>query len=147
MSHKPRMAETPSVRLIDLKSKSNSYFIVASVEVGNTTTKCILTATDLEKGTTYHVVKTVRMTRDVRQPKPGEKVFGKTLTGVELSRESVAELVKNTLQEAVKKAKKIFTSLSAPPAWWPDSMYRKKWENLSKLLQTVALWRVSHPGT
>ncbi|WP_462272506.1 methanogenesis marker 14 protein [Methanohalophilus sp.] len=104
MSHKPRIAETPSVRLIDLKSKSNSYFIVASVEVGNTTTKCILTATDLEKGTTYHVVKTVRMTRDVRQPKPGEEVFGKTLTGVELSRESVAELVKNTLIEAVKKA-------------------------------------------
>ena len=102
MSHKPRIAKTPSVRLIDLKS--NPYFIVASVEVGNTTTKCILTATNLDEGKTYHVIKMVKMTRDVRKPKPTEKPFGKTLTGVELTRESIAELVRDTLRAAVKKA-------------------------------------------
>lgn len=99
---KPRIAESPSVRLLDLKSKA--YFIVASVEVGNTTTKCILTATNLEDGKTRLVTKTVRMTRDVRPPKEGEEVFGRTLSGIELTRLSVAELVRDTLIGAVKKA-------------------------------------------
>ncbi len=102
MSYKPRFATNPTVRLLELKSKP--FFIVASVEVGNTTTKCILTATNMEEGKTYHVIKTVRMTRDVRDPLPGETIFGRTLNGVGLTRESVAELVKDTLLEAVKKA-------------------------------------------
>jgi hypothetical protein len=50
------------------------YYIVASVELGNTTTKCILTATNLNTSRTYLLDKTVRMTRDIRQPKKGEKV-------------------------------------------------------------------------
>ncbi|NYT19601.1 MAG: methanogenesis marker 14 protein, partial [Methanosarcinales archaeon] len=104
MSHKPRFAANPGVRLLDLKSSSKPFFIVASVEVGNTTTKCILTATNMDEGKTYHVTKTVKMTRDVRPPKPNETVFGKTLNGVELTRESVSELVSETLLEAVKSA-------------------------------------------
>jgi putative methanogenesis marker protein 14 len=102
MAPKPRIADSPSVRLIDLKSKP--YFIVASVEVGNTTTKCILTATNMDKGKTKLITKNVRMTRDVRDPLPGERVFGRTLNGVELTRESVAELVRDTLVEAMDKA-------------------------------------------
>ena len=99
---KPRIADSPTIRLIDLKSKP--YFIVASVEVGNTTTKCILTATNMEDGKTGHVNKVVKMTRDVRDPRPNEVVFGRTLNGVELTRESVSELVRDTLVEAVKNA-------------------------------------------
>ena len=63
--------------------KSKPYFIVASVEMGNTTTKCILTGTDLEDGRSYVINKTVSMSRDVRPPKPGEEVFGTTLDGTE----------------------------------------------------------------
>jgi putative methanogenesis marker protein 14 len=102
MALKPRITESPHVRLIDLKSKP--FFIVASVEVGNTTTKCILTATSMETGRTHIINKVVRMTRDVRPPKPGEAVFGRTLTGVELTRESVAGLVSGTLTESMDKA-------------------------------------------
>lgn len=79
---------------------TTSYYVVASVEMGNTTTKCILTATDLETGKTYLLNKTVKMSRDVRPPKEGEKVFGKTLDGKKLTRESVGELVRQTLEEA-----------------------------------------------
>ncbi len=79
---------------------TTSYYVVASVEMGNTTTKCILTATDLETGKTYLLNKTVKMSRDVRAPKEGEKVFGKTLDGKKLTRESVGELVRQTLEEA-----------------------------------------------
>lgn len=99
---KPRISESPYVRLLDLKSKP--YFIVASVEVGNTTTKCILTATNLEDGKTSLVNKTVNMTRDVRSPRPKEEIFGKTLTGISLTKESVAELVRDTLQESLSTA-------------------------------------------
>ncbi|MCQ1537265.1 methanogenesis marker 14 protein [Methanosarcina sp. KYL-1] len=102
MALKPRIAESPHVRLLDLKSKP--FFIVASVEVGNTTTKCILTATNMDTGRTHIINKVVRMTRDVRPPKKGEVVFGRTLTGVELTRESIAELVRNTLIESLEKA-------------------------------------------
>ena len=65
---KPRVAESPKVNYLELKNEP--YYIVASVEVGNTTTKCILTATDMNTGKTYIVNKTVKMTRDVRPPKP-----------------------------------------------------------------------------
>lgn len=81
------------------------YYIVASVELGNTTTKCILTATNLRDSRTYLIDKTVKMTRDIRPPKEGEKVFGETVWEVELTKESVSELVKNTILESVKKAK------------------------------------------
>jgi putative methanogenesis marker protein 14 len=77
--------------------KIKPYFIVASVEMGNTTTKCILTGVNLETGMSYVINKTVKMTRDVRRPKPGEEIFGETLDGTQLTKESVTELVKDTL--------------------------------------------------
>jgi hypothetical protein len=99
---KPKFSESPYVRLLDLKLKP--YYIVASVEVGNTTTKCILTATNLEDGKTSLINKTIKMTRDVRSPKPDEEIFGRTLTGIPLTRESVSELVSKTLFESVNCA-------------------------------------------
>ena len=57
MALKPKFTESPQVRLIDLKSKP--FFIVASVEVGNTTTKSILTATNMETCRTHIVNKIV----------------------------------------------------------------------------------------
>ncbi|MFQ6071689.1 MAG: methanogenesis marker 14 protein [Methanosarcinales archaeon] len=108
--YKPRIAESPYLKILDLKYKprhivkSNPYFVVASVEVGNTTTKCILTATNLKDGKTSIVNKTVKMTRDVRMPKYGEKIFGKTLSGIPLTEASIAELVRDTLIEACNSA-------------------------------------------
>ncbi len=80
------------------------YFIVASVEMGNTTTKCILTGTSLETGRTYIINKTVTMSRDVRPPKPGEEIFGETLDGTKLTRESVTDLVRDTLIRCHREA-------------------------------------------
>lgn len=95
---KPRIAESPSIDYLELKREP--YYIVASVEVGNSTTKCILTATNMKNGKTHIVNKTIKMTRDVRPPKEGEEIFGKTLNGTPLTRESVSELVKDTLLES-----------------------------------------------
>ncbi len=102
---KPRIAESLPIRPAELKGDPRMaevipYFIVASIEVGNTTTKCILTATNMKDGRTRLLNKTVKMTRDVRKPKPSERIFGTTLSGVSLTRESIAELVRDTLLEA-----------------------------------------------
>ncbi|NPB02504.1 MAG: methanogenesis marker 14 protein [Methanopyri archaeon] len=99
---RPQVAE--SEKVTGPQAVAKNYYIVASVELGNTTTKCILTATDLEEGITYLIHKEVRMTRDVRPPRPGEEVFGETVWGVKLTREAVAEMVADVLKEAVRKA-------------------------------------------
>jgi len=112
---KPRIAKSRRIDLLRLKGNlqtgsalrsgsKDTYYIVASVEVGNTTTKCILTATNLREGKAYIINKKVKMTRDVRPPKHGEEVFGRTLDGVPLTRESVSELVRDTLLEAHKES-------------------------------------------
>jgi putative methanogenesis marker protein 14 len=81
------------------------YYIVASVELGNTTTKCILTATNLNTSRTYLLDKTVKMTRDIRPPKKNERVFGETVWHVELTKESVSEMVRDTILESIKRSK------------------------------------------
>ena len=100
---KPRIAESPPVDILELKKEP--YYIVASVEVGNSTTKCILTATNMKNGQTRIVNKTVKMTRDVRRPRPGEEVFAHTLCGTPLTREAVSELVRDALLESHGKAR------------------------------------------
>ena len=91
----PSIAHGAGMQVPEYKNKP--YFIVASVEMGNTTTKCILTGVSLETGMSYVINKTVSMSRDIRKPKPGEEIFGETLDGTQLSREAVTELVRETL--------------------------------------------------
>lgn len=99
----PRIAASPPFNYLELRAKP--FYIVASVEVGNTTTKCVLTATDMNTGKTYIVNKTVKMTRDVRLPKPGEEIFAHTINGTPLTEQSIAELVKSTLIESHERAR------------------------------------------
>lgn len=80
---------------------SDSSFIVASVEAGNTTTKCILTSTDLKTGKTEILGKCVRLTREIQKPTAPEKIFGKTIGGTELTKETLAELVRDTIRQAL----------------------------------------------
>jgi putative methanogenesis marker protein 14 len=76
-------------------------FIVASVELGNSTTKAILTATDLKSGKTYILDKAVRMTRDALS---SHDIFCHTISLVDLSEESIAQLVKETLLTCTRAA-------------------------------------------
>ncbi len=108
---KPHIVESPSPPSISHGAgmqvpeyKNKPYFIVASVEMGNTTTKCILTGVGLETGMSYVINKTVSMSRDIRPPKPGETIFGATLDGTELTREAVTELVRDTLLRCHEEA-------------------------------------------
>lgn len=84
------------------KSKiPDSAFTVASVEAGNTTTKCIITATDMDTGKTTIVGRCVRLTRDIRKPADNEKIFGKTISGTPLTKEALSELIRDTVRRAL----------------------------------------------
>ncbi|MBN2228713.1 MAG: methanogenesis marker 14 protein [Candidatus Thorarchaeota archaeon] len=80
------------------------FYTVASVELGNTTTKCILVSTNLQTAEIYEIAKEVRMTRDVRPPLQNEQIFGETLFGVPLTRESVSEMVSDVLTSVITHA-------------------------------------------
>jgi putative methanogenesis marker protein 14 len=80
------------------------FYTVASVELGNTTTKCILVTTNLETAEIFEIAKEVRMTRDVRPPNKDEVVFGETVFGVPLTRASVAEMISSILLSVTSKA-------------------------------------------
>ncbi|MBX7075941.1 MAG: methanogenesis marker 14 protein [Methanobacteriaceae archaeon] len=113
---KPQIAHSQTEKLDFLKASTNRpqnpgfktrpdiYYVVGSVELGNTTTKCLLTATNLNSSKSYLLDKTVKMTRDIRKPKADEEVFGSTVWGIELSKESVADLIKDTVLESLRKA-------------------------------------------
>jgi putative methanogenesis marker protein 14 len=97
----PSITHGPGMQMPEYKNKP--YFIVASVEMGNTTTKCILMGVSLETGMSYVINKSVSMSRDIRPPKPGETIFGATLDGTELTREAVTELVRDTLKKCLSE--------------------------------------------
>jgi len=108
--HHPKVLETKRISYADLYfqlrlSRGNlslkPIFIVASVELGNSTTKAILTATDLKSGRTYILDKAVKMTREAISPR---EAFCHTISMVDLSEVSIAELVKATLQECTRSA-------------------------------------------
>jgi putative methanogenesis marker protein 14 len=85
--------------------KVGPFYTVASVELGNTTTKCIIVTTNLETAEIFEVGKEVRMTRDVRPPRDDESTFGETISGVPLTEESVTEMVADLLKSVVSQAK------------------------------------------
>ena len=85
--------------------KPDVFYVTASVELGNTTTKSIVMATNLNTSESYLLNKTVKMTRDIRKTKPSEEVFGKTVWGIELSKEAGTDMVKDTLLESLDKCR------------------------------------------
>jgi len=103
MARKDRVVQPRSIGVSSLRK--GNFYTVASVELGNTTTKCILVTTNLETAEIFEIDKEIRLTRDVRSPKPDESVFGRTIFGVDLTRESVSEMITDVLNAVVKRAR------------------------------------------
>jgi putative methanogenesis marker protein 14 len=95
---KPRSLTASSIRMGD-------FYTVASVELGNTTSKCILVSTNLNTAEIFEIDKEVAFTRDVRPPQDDEEEFGRTLVGVDLTHNSVKEFVSRLLKRVIKKAR------------------------------------------
>ncbi|MFW9868021.1 MAG: methanogenesis marker 14 protein [Candidatus Thorarchaeota archaeon] len=100
---KDRVVKPRSIGVSSLRK--GPFYTVASVELGNTTTKCVLVSTNLKTAEIFEIEKEVRMTRDVRSPGKAETVFGRTVFGVDLTRESVSEFVSDILMTTVKRAR------------------------------------------
>ncbi len=95
---RPRRIGVSSLRM-------GPFYTVASVELGNTTTKCILVSTNLKTAEIFEIEKEVRLTRDVRPPRPDETVFGSTLVGIDLTREAVSEMISDVLTTVLSRAR------------------------------------------
>ncbi len=103
MAGKNKVVQPRSIGLTSLRR--GPFYTVASVELGNTTTKCILVTTNLQTAEIFEIEKEVRLTRDVRAPRVGETVFGKTIFGVDLTRESVSEMISDILTTVLQRAR------------------------------------------
>jgi putative methanogenesis marker protein 14 len=103
MARKDRVMQPRSIGVSSLRK--GLFYTVASVELGNTTTKCILVTTNLETAEIYEIDKEIRLTRDVRAPNPEETIFGRTIFGVGLTRESVSELITDVLKTVIGRAR------------------------------------------
>jgi putative methanogenesis marker protein 14 len=103
LARKDRVVRPRSIGVSSLRK--GPFYTVASVELGNTTTKCILVTTNLETAEIYEIGKEVRLTRDVRPPRSEESVFGRTIFGVDLTRESVAEMISQVLTSVMRHAR------------------------------------------
>jgi putative methanogenesis marker protein 14 len=103
MGQKDRVIKPRSIGVSSLRT--GPFYTVASVELGNTTTKCILVTTNLQTAEIYEIEKEIRLTRDVRTPRSGESVFGRTVFGVDLTYESVSEMIADVLTTVLKRAR------------------------------------------
>jgi len=99
----PRVLRPKSSGIASLRM--GTFYTVASVELGNTTTKAIIVTTNLKSAEIFEIEKEVRMTRDVRPPKSGEDIFGETVFGVPLTKESVTEMISSILTSVLSKSK------------------------------------------
>ncbi len=97
------MAKSKYITIEDAKMAT---FTKKAVGQGyGTSLRPVLTATNLNTSRTYLLDKTVKMTRDIRPPKKDERVFGETVWHVELTKESVSEMVRDTILESIKRSK------------------------------------------
>jgi len=85
--------------------RQRPYYVVLSVDLGNTISDCIVIGTNLETGMTYTIASTSRMTRDIRPPKDGEKLFGQTVDGIVISQTAVIEFVRDLIRQCIKESK------------------------------------------
>ncbi len=79
----------------------DQFFTVLSVELGNTTIKSIIVTTNIKTNQSYQINKVVNLTRDIRNPKESEDVFGYTIWNKELSKEAIEESISKTILDSL----------------------------------------------
>lgn len=95
--------EKVSITRMDKSSMTKQYFTVLSVELGNTTIKSIITASNVKNNKSFQLVKLVKLTRDIRKPLDGERVFGHTIWNKDLSKEAIIDAIRDLILESLSK--------------------------------------------
>lgn len=93
--------EKISLSAIDYNDLGDEFFTVLSVELGNTTIKSIITSTNIKTNKSYQITKLVRLTRNIRNPYDGEKVFGHTIWDKALSKDAICDEITSIILESL----------------------------------------------
>lgn len=88
---------------IDKNEIKKQFFTVLSVELGNTTVKSIITTTNVKNNKSFQLIKLVKLTRDIRNPIDGEKIFGHTIWNKNLSKEAIEDTIRDLIIESLLK--------------------------------------------
>lgn len=97
------MYEKISLPSISPSLIKDQFFTVLSVELGNTTIKSIIVTTNIRTNQSYQINKVVNLTRDIREPKEFEDVFGYTIWNKELSRQAIEESISKTILDSLSQ--------------------------------------------
>ena len=85
--------------------KEKTYHIVLSIDVGNTTTDCIITGTNLETGITYLVNRNVQLMKDIAADTYDDDIIATTLDGIKISQKATEILVKDIVFKTIQESK------------------------------------------
>ncbi|MCD7781797.1 MAG: methanogenesis marker 14 protein [Methanosphaera sp.] len=95
------MPNRVTIPVIDPIKITDQFYTVLSVELGNTTIKAILMTTNIKTNQSYMVNKLVRLTRDIRQPKTDEELFGYTIWEKPLTYESIKSAITSIILDCL----------------------------------------------
>jgi putative methanogenesis marker protein 14 len=98
----PVFLEQGGVSIPEYREKP--YYVVLSVDFGNTVTDCIIVGTNLETGITYTINSTTRLTYKIRAPKEGEKVLGHSFEGIPISQGAVVDFVRDIVHHSIRES-------------------------------------------
>ena len=91
------MYEQVSLSKFNPSNLKDQFYTVLSVELGNTTIKSIIVTTNIKTNQSFQINKLVYLTRDIRQPKESEQVFGHTIWNKSLSKEAIEESIRDII--------------------------------------------------
>jgi len=97
------MYEQVSLSKFNPSNLKDQFYTVLSVELGNTTIKSIIVTTNIKTNQSFQINKLVYLTRDIRQPKESEQVFGHTIWNKSLSKEAIEESIRDIIITSLKQ--------------------------------------------
>ncbi len=95
--------ENVVIPTIEAKKILDQYFTVLSVELGNTTIKSVIMTTNVKTNENFQVNKLVRLTRDIRSPRPDEEIFGHTIWNKPLSKQAIKEAITSIILDSLRQ--------------------------------------------
>lgn len=93
--------EKVTIPKISPNQLNDQFYTVLSVELGNTTIKSVIIATNIKTNKSYQLNKQVVLTRDIPLPEKSQEVFGHTIWGKPLSKKVIEDAVTNIISTSL----------------------------------------------
>lgn len=95
--------EKVTIPKISPNELNDQFYTVLSVELGNTTIKSVIIATNIKTNKSYQLNKQVILTRDIPLPEKSQEVFGHTIWGKPLSKKVIEDAVTNIISTSLNE--------------------------------------------